>query len=215
MKKSVLFNDIDQNNLDAMISCLGGIIKTYKKDAYIFMAGDTVDYVGIILSGKVQIIKEDFGGNRNIITELSEGELFGEAFACEGIDTCTYTVQAVTDCEIMMIKFKKLVTTCSNACAFHSMLISNMLKIIAQKNIELNNKMEIISQRTTKEKLMTYLLTQAEKAKSRRFDIPFSRNELADYLCVERSAMSRELSRMREEGILKFDKNKFELCNIH
>lgn len=214
MKTSELFNAIDQNELETMITCLGGIVKTYKKDAYIIMAGDSVDYVGIIISGKVQIIKEDFAGNRNIITEHSEGELFGEAFACAGIQTCSYTVQAVTDCEIMMIKFKKIVTTCSNACAFHSMLISNMLKIIAQKNIELNNKMEIISQRTTREKLMTYLLTQAEKAKNSKFDIPFSRNELADYLCVERSAMSRELSKMKNDGIIEYNKNSFELMNL-
>ncbi len=194
-----------------MIDCLGGVSKKYKKDAYILMAGDTIDFVGIVLSGRVQIVKEDFGGNRNIISELTEGELFGEAFACAGIETAMYSVQAATDCEIMKIEFKKIVTTCSNACEFHSMLISNMLKIIAKKNLELNGKMEIISQRTTREKLMTYLLGQAEKAKNSRFTIPFSRNELADFLCVERSAMSRELSKMRDDGILDYEKNNFKL----
>ena len=214
MKTSELFNDIDQKDLKSMITCLGGVIKNYKKEAYILMAGDTVDFVGILLSGKVQIIKEDFGGNRHIIAEFSEGDLFGEAFACAGIKTCSETVQAITDCEIMMIKFDKIVSTCSNACSFHSMLIANMLKIIAQKNIDLNSKMEIISQRTTREKLMTYLLSQADKAKNKDFDIPFSRNELADYLCVERSAMSREMSKMRDEGILEFERSNFKLLNV-
>lgn len=211
MKNSALFDRIEQKNLDAMINCLGGVTKKYKKDSYILMAGDKVDYVGIVINGKVQIIREDFGGNRNIITEISDGGLFGEAFACAGIETALYSVQAVTDCEIMMIEFKKIVTTCSNACEFHSMLISNMLKIIAKKNLELNGKMEIISQRSTREKLMTYLLGQAEKAKNNHFSIPYSRNELADYLCVERSAMSRELGKMRDDGILEFDKNNFTL----
>ncbi len=211
MKISELFDGIDQNDYTTLINCLGGIEKTYSKDNYILLAGDTVDYVGVILSGKVKIIKEDFFGTRNIIAELGEGDVFGEAFACAGVGISNETVQASTDCRIMMIQFKKLVTTCSNACAFHSALIANMLKIVAKKNIHMSDKMEIISKRTTREKIMTYLLSEAEKKHNQRFEIPFSRNELADYLCVERSAMSRELSKMQQDKLIRYTKNNFEL----
>ena len=211
MKISELFDGIDQNDYTTLINCLGGIEKTYSKDNYILLAGDTVDYVGVILSGKVKIIKEDFFGTRNIIAELGEGDVFGEAFACAGVWISNETVQASTDCRIMMIQFKKLVTTCSNACAFHSALIANMLKIVAKKNIHMSDKMEIISKRTTREKIMTYLLSEAEKKHNQRFEIPFSRNELADYLCVERSAMSRELSKMQQDKLIRYTKNNFEL----
>lgn len=211
MKISELFNGIDQNDYGTMITCLGGVEKKYSKDSYILMAGDTVDYVGVILSGKVKIIKEDFFGTRNIIAELGEGDLFGEAYACAGVGISNETVQASSDCSIMMIKFKKLITTCSNACAFHSALIANMLKIVAKKNIDMSDKMEIISKRTTRDKIMTYLMNEAEKNHSDQFEISFSRNELADYLCVERSAMSRELGKMQREGLIHYHKNHFSL----
>ena len=211
MRKSPLFDAIHPNDLEKMLTCLGGQRKKYNKGSFIMIAGDLIDFVGVILSGHVQVIKEDINGNRNIIAELSEGDVFGEAFACAGISISNETILAITDCEIMMIKFKKIVTTCSNACEFHSKLISNMLKIIAQKNLNLNEKIEIITKRTTREKIMSYLLTQAEKNRSTSFEIPFTRNELSDYLCVERSAMSRELGKMQKDGLIKVNKRNFKI----
>ncbi len=211
LKSVSLFNRINDNELEPILKCLSAEIKKHKKDSIIFIAGDKISSVGIVLSGQVQVIKEDIMGNRTILTELSSGEIFGEIFACAGIEKSPVTVIAMADCDVMFIDYKKIVTTCSSACAFHTILIENMLKLIASKSIVLNQKIDILSKRSTREKIMSFLLTQMEKSKDNSFTIPFSREELADYLCVDRSALSRELCKMRDEGLLKFNKNEFKL----
>ncbi|MFZ2538525.1 MAG: Crp/Fnr family transcriptional regulator [Oscillospiraceae bacterium] len=211
LKSVSLFDRINGNELESILKCLHSEVKTYKKDRMVFMAGDKISSIGIVLSGQVQVIKEDIMGNRAILTELCSGEIFGETFVCAGILTIPVTVLAVGDCEIMFIDYKQIITTCSSACIFHTDLIENMLKLIASKSMFLNQKIDILSKRSTREKLLSYFLIQMEKSKSKHFTIPFSREELADFLCVDRSALSRELSKMRDEGLLKYNKNVFEL----
>ncbi|WP_340147270.1 Crp/Fnr family transcriptional regulator [Ruminiclostridium josui] len=177
----------------------------------LLLAGDKVSSVGIILSGSAQIVKEDIMGNRNIVSEIGVADMFGEAFACANVSKSPVTVLTTTGCTVMYIKFSRIITTCSSACSFHTMLISNMLSLIAQKNIFLNNKIDILSQRSIREKLMAYFSMQIQKSGKNRFRIPFSRDELADFLCINRSALSRELSKMKQENILDFDRNEFEI----
>ena len=175
------------------------------------VAGDTVSSVGIVLSGQAHVVREDVDGNQMIITELKGCDLFGETFACIETKHCPVTVEAITDCNIMWIDYHRVITSCSSACSFHTRLIGNMLRIIAFKNLRLNRRLEILAKRSIRERLLAYLELQAENNGSRSFLIPFGRNKLADYLCTDRSAMSRELGKMRDEGILKFEKNKFTL----
>lgn len=208
---SPLFHGICPGDISAMLTCLQARRSSYFKGEYILSAGDPARDVGLVLQGNIHIIKEDFWGNRSIIANIEPGELFGEAFACAEI--CSLPVNAVAsqDCAVMFIDYKKVITTCSSACAFHTGLIQNMLRIMAMKNKMLMEKLGHMTKRSTKEKLLSYLSEQAGKAGSSYFTIPFDRQELADYLCVERSAMSAELSKLKKEGILDYHKNDFIL----
>jgi len=211
LKSLDLFERISDIDLENMLNCLDAKLCVYEKDNMIFLTGDAISKVGIVLSGSVQVIKEDFLGNRTVLVQLSSGDIFGETFACAGVTKSPVTVLAVTGCEVLLVDYKKIITTCSSACIFHTRLIENMLKLLAKKNLMLNQKIELISKRTTREKLMSYFTIQMDKSKSNRFITSFTRHELADFLCVDRSAMSRELSKMRDEGLLTFKGNQFEI----
>ncbi len=211
LKKAELFSGIRESDIDALISCLSARPVHYEKARYVYLSGDGFEGMGIVLSGMLQIIKEDYYGNRLIIAEVGEGQLFGETFACADIKALPVSVYSATESDVLFIDYRKLISPCSAACSFHNRLIYNMLRIVAMKNIILNEKIEVMSKRSTRDKLIAYLSSEAQKAKSSRFSIPFNRQELADYLSVDRSAMSAELGRMRDEGLLKFEKNRFEL----
>lgn len=211
LKKVSLFRDIETAEIKSLLTCLSAKTEYFKAKEAIVLAGDKAEFVGIVLSGQVQIVKEDFYGNKNIVASVETGQLFGEAFACAEIKTMPVSVFAAEDCEIMLIDYRRIITTCPHNCYFHSKLIFNMLRIVANKNIMLSQKIEFISKRTTKEKLLAYLSSEAKKAKSNSFTIPYNRQELADFLSVDRSAMSAELCKLRDNGILEFDKNKFIL----
>ncbi len=211
LKKTELFSGISESDIGALISCLSAKAVHYEKNRYVYLSGDGFEGMGIVLSGMLQIIKEDYYGNRHIIAEVGEGQLFGETFACADIKTLPVSVYSPAESEVLFIDYRKLISPCSSVCSFHSRLIYNMLRIVAMKNIILNEKIEVMSKRSTRDKLIAYLSAEAQKAKSNRFSISFNRQELADYLSVDRSAMSAELGRMRDEGLLKFEKNRFEL----
>jgi CRP-like cAMP-binding protein len=164
-----------------------------------------------MVEGTAQITREDAEGNRAILSELVKGDIFAEAYAAAARDYIPITVIATSDCSIVWVPFSKVVVQCSFSCQFHQQLIQNMMKIIAEKSIAMNEKMRILSCKTTKEKLLTYLHDYSEKMGKTKFKIPFSRNELADFLSVDRSAMSRELGKLRDEGYLNFNRNEFEL----
>ncbi len=206
-----LFRGISPEELDAMLRCLGAVTRTYQKEEYVFTAGTEAHSVGVILKGNVQAVKEDYAGNREILARLSSGELFGETFACTGIAELPVSILSTDKSEILFIDYKRILTSCSSACAFHSRLIENMVRIIAEENLRLTQKIEHTMKRTIREKLLSYLSSQAAHAKSRTFVIPFNRQQLADYLSVDRSALSAELGRMREDGLLEFERSRFTL----
>lgn len=208
-----LFKGIEQSNLTGMLRCMNAHFSSYKKRDIILLEGQPVSSVGIVVSGKVQIVKEDFIGNRTILAEIPPGNLFAEAFSCANSEKLPITVISAEDSDVLWIDYHRITTTCSSACQFHSRLIENMLSILASKNIILSQKIEHLSKRTTREKLLSYLSDQAVRTDRREFDIPFNRQELADYLCVDRSAMSNELCKMQDEGILQFSRNHFVLLN--
>ncbi|HHV29500.1 Crp/Fnr family transcriptional regulator [Acetivibrio mesophilus] len=211
LKKVNLFKGIEESNLLSLMSCLSGKLMHYEKNQTVFMSGETINSFGIVLSGQVQIVQEDYYGNRSILANIGVGNLFAESFACAQIEMLPVSVIATTESELLFIDCRKIANPCATACSFHSQLIQNLLHITAMKNISLTQKIEFISKRTTREKLIAYLSAEAQKAGSNCFCIPFSRQELADYLSVDRSAMSAELSKLRNEGILKYKKNNFEL----
>ena len=209
VKDNPLFQGIAYSDFEHLIGCLSAKTASYRKDDIVLLSGNTINYVGLILSGAVRIIKEDIDGNSAIVTDLSVSEIFGEAFACAGITQSPVTIEAAEETEILFLDYKKIVTTCAGACQYHAMLIENMLKLIARKNIMLNQKLEILSKRTTREKLLCFF--DARRGSARKFTVPFNREELANYLCVDCSALSNELCKMRDDGLINFQKNKFEI----
>jgi len=211
IKQCPLFSGIEDSNLRDLLDCLTATRHSYGKNEFVFSMGDTVQSVGIVLSGSVHILQEDYWGNRTILANILPSGLFGESFSCAEVGCLPVSVIAVEKTEILFIDYKRIITTCSSSCVFHAALIKNMMKLIAEKNIMLTQKIEIITHRTTRERLLAYLSTQAIKAGKRHFTIPFNRQQLADFLSVERSAMSAELSHMQADGLIKTHRSEFEL----
>lgn len=206
-----LFQNIEKENLNGLLHCLQATPIKVAKNQYILSEGTPAKYVGILLSGNARIEQEDYYGNRSIVANIAPGELFGESFACAGLNALPVNVIATQDCEIVLLDCMRLMTTCSNACEFHNTIIFNMLKIMATKNLSFHRKITITSKRSTREKLMAYLLSEAKAQNSRSFTIPFDRQALADYLGVDRSGLSAEISKLRQEGIIECKKGNFTL----
>ncbi len=211
LKRCPLFKEINEENLLTMLKCLDAKVISFDKKYTIFQDGKPAKYLGIVLSGSAQLIQIDYYGNRNIIAEMTETELFCEAFACAGVKELPLSVIANEPCEIMLICAEHILHTCSNNCIFHQQLIFNLMQNLANKNIQFYQKMEITSKRSTRDKLLAYLMIESQKNGSTDFEIPFDRQELADYLQVDRSGLSAEIGKLRKEGIIKNNKNYFEL----
>ncbi len=206
-----LFAGIGTEELSALLGCMEANVVTTPKNTTVFLEGDDAGFFGIVLEGSVQIVKDDFYGNRSILTYAEPGELFGEAFACGEMEKMPVSGYAAKDSKILMLSCKKMLTVCSSACTFHNRLVKNLLTVVANQNLNLSQKISVMSHKTTKEKLMAYLLEEAKRAGSSEFTIPLDRQALADYLGVERSAMSAELGKLRKAGILESEGSHFRL----
>lgn len=211
LTKVPLFEGLSEEEITGIMPCLGAKVKEYKKNQIIFLEGEKANKFGIVLDGSVQLIKEDYSGNRSMIGIIEKKNLFAEAYACS--DDEFYPVSAVAEVNsiIMIIEISHITSSCINSCNIHRLLFRNLMKIIANKNVLLGRKIEYMSKRTTKEKLMSYLSSESERAGSKSFTIPYDRQELADYLGVERSAMSAEISKLRKEGIIEANKSDFKI----
>ena len=204
LSKARLFNNITSQDLDTLLSCLMPRIHNFKKSECIAVAGEKIQGVGIILSGNAVVTKENAAGNRVIIALLKEGDIFGEIAAFSGSELWPATVYAQESCTAIFLPPEKIVGNCQKACVNHRTLIMNMLKIVSSKAIMLNRKVEYLSIKSMRGKISTYLLEQYKKAGNTTFMLPLTRNELADFLNVSRPSMSREMGRMREEGVIDF-----------
>ncbi len=211
IRSSPLFAGISDSELCAMLSCLDAKEENFPKDAFLLHAGDTTELIGVVVSGKVLIIQEDIWGNRNIISSASAGQTFAAAFACASGSVLNVSVVAETPVTVLFLNIKRILKICSSSCEHHNKIIRNLLSELADKNLRFSEKLTHISQRTTRAKLMSYFSAEAKRLGSFEFDIPYSRQQLADYLAVERSGLSLELGKMRDEGLLEFNKNHFIL----
>ena len=211
LERCALFEGIAMADLSAMLGCIGGRTVTVGKGQSIFREGDAATHVGLVLSGAVRLVREDYYGNRSIVAHIAPGELFGESYACAGVPALPVSVVADEDSAVLLMDCRRITTTCSSACGFHSRIIYNLLRLVAVKNLVFDQKIQVTSRRTTREKLMTYLLNQAKLQRSNEFTIPYDRQELADYLEVERSGLSAEISKLRREGVLESEKNRFRI----
>ena len=206
-----LFFGIRQEDMGAMLSCLGAKQKSFSKGEIILGEGAPAELIGVVLSGMVQVVREDYFGNRSMMAKLGPAEMFAEAFALAGVEGMPVNVVAAENSEVMLIDVSRISRPCAKACGFHQQMIYNLMRILALKNLACNQKIEVVSRRSTREKLMAYLLLQAKRAKKSTFLIPFDRQELADYLEVDRSGLSTEIGKLRREGIIDCEKNRFTI----
>jgi CRP-like cAMP-binding protein len=213
LTECALFRGLRRAQIREMLPCLSARQARFRRGQFLLRAGDRASSAGIILSGEAEVLQEDFWGNRNLLAAVGPGELFAEAFACAHA-VSPVSVQCTTDGSVLYLNVRAVFSPCEKACAQHKTLSQNLIRVLAEKNMQLNEKAGFLSQRTTREKLLSYLSAQATKSGKNEFDIPFDRQQLADYLCVDRSAMSAQLCALRDEGILKFRKNHFVLNRI-
>lgn len=209
IRQSQIFHGLSDSEILSVLHCTNSYVRNYGKNDFITDSNYRVSEISIVLQGHVCLITEDYAGNRNIISRLSPGQLFGEAFACLGIKPVTVSAVADDKCSILFLNIKRLTTVCENAHSFHNQIIQNLLYILSSKNLDLTDRIKHTSKRTIRYKLLSYLSDQYHLSDSEYFEIPFSRQQLADYLSVDRSALSAELCKMRNEGILEFNRNKF------
>lgn len=206
-----LFKGINPEGIADILVCLDGNVKKYKKNQSVIATGNPVSSLGILLEGSAHIIREDIMGNRMLVTNLKTGDVFGETFACAAVKESPVSVSATENCEVLWISIQRIVSPCNTVCNFHSIIITNLLQLLATKNLYLNYKMELLSKRTIRDKILSFLVAEAELRHTSSFTIALNRNELADFLCIDRSAMSREMARLKEEEIIDYNKNYFQI----
>lgn len=211
LRKTKLFAGVGDDEINSMLSCLGARLCTYKKGEYVFRQGEHISDISVLVEGNLHIQKDDYWGNRSILGQIAVGEMFGEAYVSPENSTLLNDVVATLDSAVIFFYVKRIITTCPSACRFHSIVVQNMFFAISEKNRKLVQKLGHMSKRTTREKLISYLSEEAKKQNSANFTIPFNRQQLADFLSVDRSAMSNELCKMRDEGLIEFEKNCFKL----
>lgn len=209
--QSGLFGGIAEADIAAMLNCLQAREVSYSKGQFIYQENDVVQEAGIVMSGKVHVLQEDFWGNRNIVSVMQRGDIFGEVYACLGNEKLRISICAETDCQMLFINLRKAMHVCRNTCLFHQKLVENIVYSIARKNLNLTAKIQHISRRSIREKVLSYLSEESRRNESSYFSIPFTRQQMADFLAVDRSALSKELAKMKEEGIIEFERNQFHL----
>lgn len=202
-----LFDGLTEEDIESVLSCLSAEMPDFPKNSFIMRRGERSEKIGLVLSGSVLVMQEDFWGNRSIMAKLTPGDTFAEAFACSDNALMNADVMASEDCTVLLLNIKNL----PDSCGSHGIIIKNLLRETAEKNIRITERMTVTSRRTTREKLLAYLSAEAARQGKTAFTIPFDRQQLADYLCVDRSAMSAELCKLRDSGVLSFNRSHFEL----
>ena len=211
LQTSKLFCGLSEEELAAIFSCLGAKEEHFPKNTFLLRAGETTESIGLVLLGTVLILQEDVWGNRNIVSKARPGQTFAAAYACAPGSVTDVSVLTETPVIVLSINVKRILHPCSSACAHHNRIIRNLLGELAEKNLRFAEKLTHLGQRSTRAKLLSYFSAEAQRLGKYEFDIPFSRQQLADYLAVERSGLSTELGKMQKEGLLDFRKNHFVL----
>lgn len=213
LRKTRLFAGVGENEIDSMLRCLDAAEHVFMKGEYVYHQGEIVQQISVLVRGKLHVQREDYWGNRSIINMIDVGDMFGEAYASPESGAILNDVVAVEDSTVIFFDVKKVLTVCSSACHFHSIVVQNLVYAISERNRQLVRKLGHMSKRSTRDKLMSYLSEESGRQRSGTVYIPFNRQQLADYLSVDRSAMSNELGRMRKDGLIRFERNRFTLLD--
>ena len=215
LRNSPFFKGLTDNEILSILHCVNATTIYRERGSYIFRAGDATEVMGLVVSGCVLVMQEDLWGHRNILSKCHAGDFFGEPYAASPGAVLNVSVVADEDCEIILLNVQRLLVSCPIVCEHHQKLIRNLVGVLANKILILNDKITHVGKRTTRDKLLSYLSSVSIRQASLSFDIPFDRQQLADYLCIDRAAMSSEISKLQKEGLIKTNRNHFELtvCN--
>lgn len=211
LRNSPFFQGMTKEEILSVLHCVSAVVQRKKKDEYILRVGDSTESMGLVLRGSVLVLQEDLWGHRNIIHRIGPGEYFAEPFAATAGSVLNVSVVADEDSEIMLLNMERFLRTCPHACAHHGRMVRNLVSVMARRVLDLNEKLTHMAKRSTREKLLSYLSAESMRQGKLSFTIPYDRQQLADYLSVERAAMSVELSKLQKEGLLKTNRNHFEL----
>lgn len=214
LKNSPFFSGMTEEEILSILHCVDAKILSKKCGEYIFRVGDSTTAMGLVLTGSVLVIQEDLWGHRNIMTKIENGDFFAEPYAATPGSILNISVVVSENCEILMLNINRLLSVCPTVCEHHNRLIRNLVSVLAGKVLLFNDKITHMSKRSTREKLLSYLSSESIKQGKLSFDIPYDRQQLADYLSVERAAMSVELSKLQKDGLLKTKRNHFELNTL-
>ena len=208
MEVKSIFEGIEEEDIKKMLKCFDAKTRTFKKDRTIVTNIINIKMIGIILEGTANMEKYDYNGNRSIIEKLEKNSVFGEVFSRLGSDI---SVIATSDCEVLFIEYEHLIKRCKKGCIYHSILTNNVLQLLSKKIVDLNKRLEILSKRTIRDKLLSYFELLANNNPKRSFNLPFTYTDLADYLSIDRSAMMREIKNLKEEGFIETNGKKITL----
>lgn len=211
MKNISLFDKIKDDGIENILENLQGEPKVYPKGDLIWQQGDNISKIGIVLVGLLKIYTQNPDGSETLLGQVKDGEVFGVNYLCSGINVSPVTVQAQKQTGVLFISYEKMLKACSGGNDWQVKLLRNMFMSVSKENLVLCERLKILDKKSIREKVMTYLNNQALKARSKKFEVDFNREKMAEYLCVDRSALSRELSNLRNEGIIEFQKNEFTL----
>lgn len=214
LEKCPLFINIKEANYQGLLTCVNSYVKQFQSNEYIFFSGDEINYVGIVLSGSLELSKENPAGLKHILDFLGPSNIFGEGIVCTKNRIASVTVRAKEKSKVLFIPYERIIKTCSHSCSFHFQIIKNMMMLLGEKNSGLNQKIELLMLKGMREKLATYLLNESNKQNSLTFQIIPNRNELAEFLNVSRPSMSRELGQMKESGIIDYYQNSFKILSL-
>lgn len=212
VKNSNLFYGIKDDELRGILECFRARVRSYDSGEVIIRQGELISNIYLVLEGSVNIEKDSYWGRRIIISRVNANENIALGFVASK-NVSNIDAVSADKTKVLILSYEKCTSMCQNACTRHRVLINNMFEILSKENIELIQKIENISQKSIRDKLLTYLSNEAQKHKSNSFEIAFNRQDLADYLNIDRSAMSFELSKLQKEGLISYQKNKFVLNN--
>ncbi|HJA35266.1 MAG TPA: Crp/Fnr family transcriptional regulator [Firmicutes bacterium] len=214
LTKTPLFQGIAPKELEQMLECLGASARQYGKGQTIYHVGETVEQMGVVVTGSVHVVQDDVWGNRSIWAQVGPGQVFAETYASLPGEVLNVGVEAVEETQVLFLDVGRVLQVCPGGCPFHSRLLRNLLQVMALKNLNLTRKISHITPRSIRERMLAYLSNEAVRQGTMDFRIPFNRQQLADYLSVDRSALSAELSKMKREGLLDYQKNHFMLHGV-
>ncbi|MFV0466941.1 MAG: Crp/Fnr family transcriptional regulator [Lachnospiraceae bacterium] len=208
-----LFTQIEPSDYHTLLTCIQARKKSFRADEFLFLNGEVVTNVGIVLSGTVELLKENAAGASHILDFLTPSQMFAEGIVSTGDKVSSVSVRAKTDCIVLMIPYERLLMTCGTSCGFHHRIIQNMVLLLGEKNRILNQKIDLLTIKGMREKLATYLLIEYHKNQNSTFEIVPNRNELAAFLNVSRTSMCRELARMKDLNMIDYYQNTFRILS--